>query len=112
MSASRRGRAETAISAYSSGVWITVISLGVRGHVAGRGYVSELSPVKERGHVAQVRAASGRESRARSKFEVFAPAPQGVPSEDVVDSRRAPAWKMVDGKRDVEACVFGHLIFK
>ena len=63
----------------------------------------ELLPDEESEHAALVRAAGGRELGTWGKFEVFTPAKAGVPPNAVVESRWAPARKMVDGKWDVKA---------
>ena len=63
----------------------------------------ELLPEKERGHAATVRAAKGRELAARIEFQVFTPVKLGAFPRAVADSRYAPPWKMVGGKREMEA---------
>ena len=63
----------------------------------------ESLPEDQRGHVARVRAAKGRELSVWIEFKTFSPVKTGVPSKAAVDPRRVPMWKMPGGKRDREA---------
>ena len=63
----------------------------------------ELSAERKKFHANLVFAAKERELGARKKFAVFGPVTEAAPSESAVDTRWAPAWKMVEGEKDVKA---------
>ena len=65
----------------------------------GKSLGRELLPEEDWEHVAQVRAAKGRELSAWRKFKASAPAKNGAPFQAVADVRWAPTWKIADGKR-------------
>ena len=60
-------------------------------------------PDEDREHAAQVRPARGRESGARTKFNVFMPVEAGVRSKAAMGTGWVLTWKRVDGERDVKA---------